>query len=236
MKYDKTAKRTDDVARAREYRIERLKRILRFAYDELTPKQLLEEMKLLQRDTPELSWSTTFPADPIQYEPLVLDARQELRKGLRDLFSSDRYDAVWELPRGRREITPRADGFHSAAKVSLDVGFLNLCADLLCGPEGKRIQRCAEPRCPRLFVKRKKGLYCDVHNLPRLRSKRHRETLKTTVSAEERTLRRYRYYLAQLRRRDPKAWKLRLRELRKNWPERYAAVTGNSPNVTASPV
>lgn len=44
------------------------------------------------------------------------------------------------------------------------------------------------------------------------------------MSPEERTLRRYCYYLAQLRRRDLKAYKVRLEDLKVNWPERYQAV------------
>jgi hypothetical protein len=59
--------------------------------------------------------------------------------------------------------------------------------------------------------------------------------MKATVSAEERTLRRYYYHLAALRRRDPKRYKTRLRQLEKSWPERYRAVLALlKPNASTS--
>jgi hypothetical protein len=60
-------------------------------------------------------------------------------------------------------------------------------ADETVGAEGRRIQECALPECGRLFVKRKRGIFCRVQCLNRDNLRRWREKIGSTkVNAQQR--------------------------------------------------
>jgi predicted RNA-binding Zn ribbon-like protein len=71
-----------------------------------------------------------------------------------------------------------ATGDQDAQEPTRQQVFMVLAAELVGSPEGKRIQVCAREGCERLFVRRKRGLYCSLKCGSNEQSRKYRERLK----------------------------------------------------------
>jgi hypothetical protein len=91
----------------------------------------------------------------------IADLRTLTAQGLKDFLSPD--GTGWTtppLPPVPMNIQRSANGrTHVVYSLNLKAAFISTVAALL-GAEGWRVQHCPRPGCGRLFVKRKRGLYC----------------------------------------------------------------------------
>jgi hypothetical protein len=185
----------------REWRIDRLGAVLRFAYSDSDAAQLLEEMRRLSGEIGAIEWETTFAGDPDYAYPLVLAVQKKLRQGLEILRDGQPGYDVWHLPKVGRYLTKWGDKYRSTSIGSADDAFLHKCADLLSGPDGWRLVPCSEDRCENFIVKRKKGAYCAEHGSSAARSGRFQKRLNALLSPADKRKRRRKLYELQMRRR-----------------------------------
>jgi hypothetical protein len=185
----------------REWRIDRLGAVLRFAYSDLDAAQLLAEMRRLSREIGAIEWETTFAGDPDYAYPLVLEVKRKLREGLEILRDGEPGYDVWQLPKVGRYLTKMGDEYTSTSSGSADDAFLHKCADLLSGPDGWRLMPCSEDGCQNFIVKRKKGTYCTEHGSSAARSGRFHKRLNALLSPADKRKRRRKLYELQMKRK-----------------------------------
>jgi hypothetical protein len=127
--------------------------------------------------------------DPRAFSPgVVLPAIEILEASCREMTSAT--TAVWRLklpPIGDLTIY-RDDGSTHPLFDSTDPAIaLLLGADETIGAERHRIRECASPDCRRLFVKRKRGVFCSRRCTQRENMRRWREDLgKAEVNKRQR--------------------------------------------------
>lgn len=186
----------------REWRLTHLARFIRFAY--LPTEALIEEADRMKREVlrgPEIVPDYGSLGLETYYSAVQLD----LRRGLEQLVAG----STWDLPPVGLSLKCRTRQFIGNNKGGFAAVFLRECATLLNGLERSRLQRCPEPGCGSVFLKRKKAKYCAVHSSVQARSQRYRDAIKRRVTPAELKERRRRYY------RNRQA-KLRLANLRRS--------------------
>jgi hypothetical protein len=185
------------------------------------PQQLVWLVSQLQRDPRDLNTALQEIDSDLRFELAwfghspdpwttgsaeeILDALAILRETLRNLRPdwSTRIAFPTEGQITRHfDIVPKARRVRWAGTIEsyfssdhFPTAILLAAADVI-QEEGLRVRQCARPECGRLFVKRKRGIYCSNECSQRIRDERFRRS----HSAAELKERRHRHYVAAVKR------------------------------------
>jgi hypothetical protein len=157
----------------------RLGWLLDFAERTITPSMSKDELTSLQDQV--LAFCLAHAGPHFQSSDVrkftikdLADLQTHLRQGVNWLSKNTLQN--WYLPKVQRRIIkdPQTGSGRLVLWGSPQTVFVHFAAELITA-EGMRIERCARPRCNRLFVRRKRGRYCSKRCSQYARTKRYRE-------------------------------------------------------------
>jgi hypothetical protein len=175
---------------AREWRSALLVRLLDFAANPIDDVQKArEEISDVIGKSISSSYNMSGRPDPAELEAM----RAEIQKRFEQTIRGEHW---WvPLENVRREVIPGYVAQYAGKRSALLPMAL---ADLLGSPAARRLQRCPEPECGKIFVRRKQGRYCREHGSGKERARRRRRNLREQEPLAARRARRRGYYKARI--------------------------------------
>ena len=184
---------------AREWKIDTLARLVRFAYDKKSgSRRLTGQFDGLVRVLPAFHFRTPknpLPAEAASWMETLRWSQAEARAAVEKAASKEE----WELTAGQLAdadpgLTWHAVGGRGHWDGAPRAIWLLTIRQILAFNQGFRIRVCAEAGCPTIFVGRTTSRYCDRHSSSAEKVRRYRERIAKTLSPIERKERRRRYY------------------------------------------